>query len=184
MPTNTALMSRPRTDRGFALIDLLFVIAIIGVIASMAMPGLLRARAQAGVSSAIGSLRVINSTQLTYAITCGSGFYAPNLTTLGTVPPGSTSSFVSADLGLADTVIKANFTINMNGVSIPGSPASCNGLASGGGAVGYRAGADAMDPIINKYFSTNTSGVIYEANVSLYATTPEAGPPAGGIPIG
>jgi len=40
--------SRLRQDGGFALIDLLFVIAIIGVIASMAIPGLLRARASAG----------------------------------------------------------------------------------------------------------------------------------------
>jgi type II secretory pathway pseudopilin PulG len=172
-----------RSEHGFALIDLLFVMAIIGVIASMAMPGLLRARAQAGVTSAIGSLRVINSAQLTYAITCGSGFYAPDLVTLGTPPPGSMSPFVSPDLGAANTVIKSGYTIQMIGTPTPGSAAGCNGVGAGGGAAGYRAGADPNDPVTNRFFSTNTSGVIFEANVSLFATTPEAGSPAGGFPV-
>jgi type II secretory pathway pseudopilin PulG len=172
-----------RSDRGFALIDLLFVIAIMGVVASMALPGLLRARAQAGVASAIGSLRVINSAQLTYAVTCGAGFYAPNLTTLGTTPPGSISGFISADLGLANTVIKSGYTIQMSGTPVPGSPAGCNGVGPGGGTAGYRAGADAMDPVLNRFFATNTSGTIFEANVSIYAATPEAGAPPGATPI-
>ncbi len=172
-----------RVDRGFALIDILFVIAIIGVLMSIAMPGLLRARAQAGISSALGSLRIINSAQLTYAITCGAGFYAQNLTTLGTTPPGAASAFISDDLGTANTVIKSGYTIQMAGTPIAGSPASCNGVGPGGGAAGYRAGADPRDPVTNVFFSTNTGGVIYQANVSLFAITPEAGNPPGAIPI-
>lgn len=181
---NAPLTSRiNRVDRGFALIDILFVIAIIGVLASISMPGLLRARAQAGISSALGTLRVINSAQLTYAITCGSGFYAQNLTTLGTIPPGTVTAFISPDLGMANTVIKSGYTIQMAGTPIGGSPASCNGVGPGGGAAGYRAGADPLDPVTNVFFSTNTGGAIYEANVSLFAVTPEAGDPPGGIPI-
>src|SRR5437868_2326840 len=56
---------------GFALIDLIFVCGVIGILATTAMPKLLVARQAAGASSAIGSMRAINSAQLTYAFTCG-----------------------------------------------------------------------------------------------------------------
>jgi type II secretory pathway pseudopilin PulG len=170
-------------EQGFALIDLLFVVALIGTIASIAMPGLLRARSQAGATSAIGSLRVINSSQLSYAITCGSGFYAPDLVTLGTKPPGSNEAFISDDLGIATTVKKASFLIQMSGTAVAGSPQSCNGLAAGAGAQAYKAGADALDATAGRYFATNASGVIYEASMSLYAGMPEAAPPVGGTPV-
>lgn len=180
---NAFQASRFRKDAGFALIDLLFVIAIIGVIASMAVPGLLRARASAGVASAVGSLRVINSAQITYAITCGSGFYAPNLTTLGAVPPGAQTGFISDDLGVADIVMKANYQIQVAAAATAGAPPGCSGLAAGQGATGYRAGADSLDPVLNRFFATNASGAIYEANVSLFAAMPEAAPPPFGTPI-
>jgi type II secretory pathway pseudopilin PulG len=175
--------SQVADEQGFALIDLLFVVALIGTIASMAMPGLLRARSQAGVTSAIGSLRVINSSQLSYAITCGSGFYAPDLVTLGTSPAGSTEAFISDDLGSAATVKKANFLIQMTGTAVAGAPQSCNGLAAGAGAQAYKAGADPLDAVAGRFFATNASGVIYEASMSLYAGMPEAAPPVGGTPV-
>ena len=74
---------RIRQAQGFALIDLIFVCGIIGVLASMAVPRLLLARQAAGSASAIGSMRAINSAELTYALSCGSGFYAPNLFRIG-----------------------------------------------------------------------------------------------------
>ncbi len=174
---------RAQEARGFALIDLLFVIAIIGVIAAMSTPGLLRARASATAASAIGSLRVINSAEISYAITCGGGFYAPDLLTLGTPPPGAVVAFVSPDLGSANVVIKSVYQIQVAAVGSVGSPASCNGLAAGQGGNGYRAGADAMDPTQARFFSTNASGTIFEAPASLFAATPEVGPPPFGIPI-
>ena len=92
---------RIRQAHGFALIDLIFVCGIIGLVASMAMPRLMLAKAAAGSASAIGSMRAINSAELTYALTCGNGFYAPNLTTLGTPPPGSNEPFIGGGLGAA-----------------------------------------------------------------------------------
>ena len=68
-----------RNASGFALIDLIFVCGIIGLLSSIAVPSLLRAKQAAGAASAIGSLRAIASAQLTFALTCGSGFYAPDL---------------------------------------------------------------------------------------------------------
>src|SRR4029434_3756880 len=71
---------RVRTGKaqGFALIDLIFVCGIIGLLCGIAMPRLLLAKQTAYSASAVGSMRAINSSQLTYALTCGNGFYAPN----------------------------------------------------------------------------------------------------------
>ena len=60
-----------RKAQGFALIDLIFVCGIIGLLASIALPRLTLAKSAAGSASAIGSMRTINSAELTFALTCG-----------------------------------------------------------------------------------------------------------------
>lgn len=173
-------MRNTRSDAGFSLIDMLFTLAVIGTLSTIAMPGMMRARSQAGTAAAVGTLRVINSGQLSYAITCGSGFYAPTLTTLGAAAAGTTHAFVPPDLGAAPAIHRNNYRIQMSGTPIPGAPASCNGLGAGLGVVGYRIGADSLDPGFPRFFSSNTSGAIWMGTVSLYATTGDAaGPPAG-----
>src|SRR5437660_8980897 len=90
-----------RKAQGFALIDMIFVTGIIGLLMSIAMPRLILAKQSAGAASAIGSMRAIGSSQLSYALTCGGGFYAPNLSTLGTAPAGSNEPFIAVGLGSA-----------------------------------------------------------------------------------
>jgi type II secretory pathway pseudopilin PulG len=166
--------------RGFALIDLIFVCGIIGVLCSIAIPRMFLARQAAGAASAVGSMRVINSAQLTYALTCGNGFYAPNLTTLGTAPAGSREGFIAPGLGAADSVSKSGYLIQMTAVPYPGAPGSCNGLGVGLAGQGFSAGADPLEVSNVRFFGTNASNIIYENTASLFATMPETGaPPVG-----
>jgi type II secretory pathway pseudopilin PulG len=172
-----------RREQGFALIDLLFVCGIIGMLASIAVPRFLLAKQAAGSASAIGSLRAINSAELTYALTCGGGFYAPNLTTLGTVPPGSQEPFITTTLGSANTIVKSGYTIRLDATPYASAPATCNGLAAGEAGQAFRAAADALEPANLRFFATNANGVIFENVSTLFATMPEVGDPVAGHPL-
>jgi type II secretory pathway pseudopilin PulG len=169
-----------RKAQGFALIDLIFVCGVIGVLCSIALPRLLLARQSAGSASAIASMRVINSAQLTYALTCGSGFYAPNLTTLGTPPPGSREPFISPGLSASDVITKSGYIITMTAATYAGSPSSCNGLGLGLAGQGFSATADPLEPFNTRFFATNASNMIYEHTSTFTGVIPESGPPPVG----
>ena len=94
-------------SRGFSLIELLIVVAIILIIAAIAIPNLLRSRVAANQASAIGSLRTLNTAEFTYASTYDMGFSA----TLGYLGPPA--SGVPADLtqaGIIDDVLSGKTT--------------------------------------------------------------------------
>jgi type IV pilus assembly protein PilA len=172
-----------RKAHGFALIDLIFVCGIIGLVSSIALPRMMLARQSANAASAIGTLRALNSAELTFALTCGSGFYSPNLTTLGTAPPGSIEAFISPDLGSADTVSKSGYTFQLTADPFGASPATCNGLAAGLTGRGYRSGADALEPGNPRFFGSNALSTLYEDTSTLFATMPEYGEPPAGHPL-
>ena len=115
------------------MIELLIVVAMIAVLATIAFPILLRARIASNEGVAIASLRTIHSAQAAYASTCGAGGYAQSLEDLSKNPPASPVGFIQ-DPFVTNGVIQNGYVASMmaaNGAAtvLPAGN-TCNGSAA------------------------------------------------------
>jgi prepilin-type N-terminal cleavage/methylation domain-containing protein len=146
--------------RGFTLIELLIVVAVIAVVAALAIPSVLRARASANETSAIGSLRTVGSAQASYYASAGNSGYAAALATLARPCPGSTQAYLPADLA-GDPSVKSGYRVALQASA--GSPAGtpdCNATAT---ATGFYSTAVPLSPGTSGHrsFASGSSGVIF-----------------------
>jgi prepilin-type N-terminal cleavage/methylation domain-containing protein len=142
-------------QKGFSLIELLIVVAIILIIAAIAIPNLLRSKMAANEASAVASLRTYNTSIVAYETTYAT---APvtNLAQLGPIAAGTAPSSASADL--VDSLLGATAPIK-SGYTFSYTPVAATPVTQ------YSILAKPQSSSTGqRYFLTNQSGVIYQTS--------------------
>ena len=153
---------RGKRPRGFSLIELLIVVAIILVIVAIAIPNFMRSRMAANESATVQNIRAVVTANVVYSSTYGIG-YSSDLPSLGPAPGNGPPTASAA--GLIDDILSSGVKSGYAFTYTAAAP------VSGGLVPSYQLNADPITPGYtgNRHFFTDDSGVIRQ-NLSSSAT--------------
>ncbi len=173
--------ARKVRSSGFTLVELLILIAIVAILASISMGIYVHARVQGNEASAIATLTAINQGQFAFAQACGSQHYAATLAALAAPMPTTGQGFVSPDLAV-DPLPKTGYQFVLTGTPLNLEYRSCTGEEL---LERYSLTADPLRPGFSgsRFFATNTDRIVFTDSASFAGEMPDTGAPPHGAEL-